>query len=234
MYKNKKFLAIIPARGGSKGIPNKNVIDICGKPLIAYTIEAGKESKYIDEIVVSTDSKNIKEVAEQCGASVPFLRPEELSNDTAKSIDVVLHAIDFYKNNNMNFDYIILLQPTSPLRTFEEVDKAIEKLINYEGKSLVSVCEADENPVLMRTIQEQKLREVISFEGKNLRRQDLPTFYIFNGALYINSVDMLTNDKKFVDENTIPYVMDKERSVDIDTMLDARLVEVIIKENMHV
>lgn len=234
MYKNKKFLAIIPARGGSKGIPNKNIMDICGKPLIAYTIEAGKKSKYIDEIVISTDSNSVKAVAEKYGARIPYLRPEELSNDTAKSIDVILHAIDFYKNNNMTFDYIILLQPTSPLRTSEDVDKAIEKLINNNGESLVSVCEADENPILMRTIQDDKLREVISFEGGNLRRQDLPTFYIFNGALYINSNDMLLNQKKFVDENTIPYVMDKRKSVDIDNMLDARLVEAIIKEDMHV
>ena len=234
MYKNKKFLAIIPARGGSKGIPNKNIMAICGKPLIAYTIEAGKKSKYIDEIIVSTDSDIIKVIAQQYGAKVPFLRPEELSNDSAKSIDVVIHAIDFYKNNNMSFDYVILLQPTSPLRTFEHLDKAIEKLIESNRTSLVSVCEADENPVLMRTIENEKLKEVISFEGTNLRRQDLPTFYIFNGALYINSNDMLINKKKFVDENTIPYVMDKESSIDIDTMLDARLVELIIKESMHV
>ncbi len=234
MYKDKKFLAIIPARGGSKGIPNKNIMDICGKPLIAYTIEAGKKSKYVDEILVSTDSDSIKGVAELYGAKVPFLRPEELSSDTAKSIDVVLHAIDFYKNNNMNFDYIVLLQPTSPLRTFEQLDEAIEKLIDSNRNSLISVCEADENPVIMRTIQDGKLREVISFGGTNLRRQDLPTFYIFNGALYINSNDMLVHERKFVDENTIPYVMDQESSVDIDTMLDAKLVEVIIKENMHV
>ena len=234
MYKGKRFLAIIPARGGSKGIPNKNIMDICGKPLIAYTIEAGKKSKYIDEVVVSTDSEAIKITAQQYGAKVPFLRPEELSNDIAKSIDVVLHAIDFYENNNINFDYIILLQPTSPLRTFEHLDKAIEKLIDSNGSSLISVREADENPVIMRTIQDEKLREIISFGGTNLRRQDLPTFYIFNGALYINSNDMLVNEKRFVDENTIPYVMDKESSVDIDTMLDARLVELIIKENIHV
>jgi CMP-N,N'-diacetyllegionaminic acid synthase len=234
MYKDKKFLAIIPARGGSKGIPNKNIMNICGKPLIAYTIEAGKKSKYIDEIMVSTDSEAIKEISEQYGAKVPFLRPEQLSDDSAKSIDVVIHAMDFYKNNNINFDYVVLLQPTSPLRTCEHLDKSIEKLIESNRSSLVSVREADENPVIMRTIQDEKLREVISFSGSNLRRQDLPTFYIFNGALYINSYEMLVNEKRFVDENTIPYVMDKETSVDIDTMLDAKLVEVIIKENMHV
>ncbi|MGH4125356.1 MAG: cytidylyltransferase domain-containing protein [Clostridium sp.] len=234
MYKNKRFLAIIPARGGSKGIPNKNIMAICGKPLIAYTIEAGKKSKYIDEIIVSTDSDVIKVIAQQYGAVVPFLRPKELSSDSAKSIDVVIHAIDFYKNNNIAFDYVILLQPTSPLRTFEHLDEAIEKIIESSRTSLVSVCEAEENPILMRNIENDKLKEVISFEGTNLRRQDLPAFYIFNGALYINSTDMLVDEKKFVNEDTIPYVMDKESSVDIDTMLDARLVELIIKESMDV
>ncbi|MBU3101680.1 MULTISPECIES: acylneuraminate cytidylyltransferase family protein [Clostridium] len=234
MYKNKKFLAIIPARGGSKSIPNKNIMSICGKPLIAYTIDAGKKSKYIDEIIVSTDSDVIKVIAEQYGAKVPFLRPEELSNDTSKSIDVVIHAINFYKKNDVSYDYVILLQPTSPLRTFEHLDNAIEKLIESNSTSLVSVCEADENPVLMRRIENEKLKEVISFEGTNLRRQDLPTFYKFNGALYINSNDMLINKRKFVDENTVPYVMDKESSIDIDTMLDARLVELIIKESIDV
>ena len=163
MYKNKKFLAIIPARGGSKSIPNKNIMSICGKPLIAYTIEAAKQSKYIDEIIVSTDSDIIKMVAQQYGAKVPFLRPKELSNDTAKSIDVVMHVIDFYKENNISFDYVILLQPTSPLRTFKHLDDAIEKLIESNSTSLVSVCEADENPVLMRSIENEKLKEVISF-----------------------------------------------------------------------
>jgi len=234
MYKNKKFLAIIPARGGSKGIPNKNIMAISGKPLIAYTIEAGVKSKYIDEIIVSTDSEIIRVIAQQYGANVPFLRPDELSNDSAKSIDVVIHAIDFYKTNNITFDYVILLQPTSPLRTFEHLDKAIEKLIDSSKSSLVSVCEADENPILMRSIENDKLKEVISFEGTNLRRQDLPIFYIFNGALYINTTDMLVNEKKFINQDTIPYVMDKESSVDIDNMLDARLVELIIKESMHV
>ncbi|MCB2289054.1 acylneuraminate cytidylyltransferase family protein [Clostridium sp. CS001] len=234
MYKDKKFLAIIPARGGSKGILNKNIMDICGKPLIAYTIEAGKQSKYIDEIVVSTDSDAIKDIAQQYGANVPFLRPEHLANDSAKSIDLVLHAIDFYENNNMCYDYVILLQPTSPLRTFEHVDEAIEKLMESNRSSLVSLREANENPVIMRSIENEKLKEVLSFEGPNLRRQDLPIFYILNGAIYINSNDMLVHKKKFVDEDSMPYVMSKESSVDIDTMLDAKLVELIIKENMHV
>ena len=234
MYKNKRLLAIIPARGGSKGILNKNIMDICDKPLIAYTIEAGKKSKYIDEVMVSTDSDAIKDVAKSCGAEVPFLRPEVLSNDSSKSIDLVLHAIDFYKSNNISYDYVVLLQPTSPLRTFVQIDEAIEKLLETNISSLVSVREADENPVIMRSIQSDKLKEVISFDGPNLRRQDLPTFYIFNGAIYITSNDMLIHKKKFIDEDTMPYIMSKESSVDIDTILDAKLVELIIKENMHV
>jgi CMP-N,N'-diacetyllegionaminic acid synthase len=234
MYKNKRFLAIIPARGGSKGIPNKNIMDICGKPLVAYTIEAGKKSKYIDEVMVSTDSDAIKVIAEQYGALVPFLRPKELSNDSSKSIELVLHAINYYKNNNMCYDYVVLLQPTSPLRTFMHVDEAIEKLMESKGASLVSVRQADENPVIMRTIENDKLKEVIRFEGANLRRQDLPTFYIFNGAIYINSNDMLIHKETFIDEDTISYVMNKESSIDIDTILDAKLVEIVIKENMNV
>ncbi|MGH4052855.1 MAG: cytidylyltransferase domain-containing protein [Clostridium sp.] len=233
MYKNKKFLAIIPARAGSKGIPNKNIIDICGKPLIAYTIDAGKKSKYIDEIIVSTDSEIIKGIAQQYGAKVPFLRPNALSNDKAKSIDVVIHAIEYYKNKNITFDYIILLQPTSPLRTFKNVDEAIEKLIKSNGASLVSVCKTQQNPIFMRSIQNEKLKEVIRFEATSFRRQDLPDFYIFNGAIYINSYDMLIHQKKFVDADTMPYIMDKKSSVDIDTLLDVRLVEVIMKENMN-
>lgn len=233
MYKNKKFLAIIPARAGSKGIPNKNIIAICGKPLIVYTIEAGKKSKYIDEIVVSTDSEIIKAIAEKYGAKVPFLRPNELSNDRAKSIDVVIHAMEYYKSDNITFDYIILLQPTSPLRTFKNVDEAIEKLIEGNGTSLVSVCKTEQNPIFMRSIQNGKLKEVMRFEGTSFRRQDLPDFYIFNGALYINSYDMLIHQKKFVDADTMPYIMDKESSADIDTLLDVRLVEVIMKENMN-
>jgi len=234
MYKNKRFLAIIPARGGSKGIPNKNIMDICGKPLMAYTIEAGKKSKYIDEVMVSTDSDAIRVIAQQYNASVPFLRPKELSNDSSKSIELVLHAVNYYKNNNMGYDYVVLLQPTSPLRTSIQVDEAIEKLMESNRDSLVSIRQADENPVIMRTIENDKLKEVISFEGANLRRQDLPTFYIFNGALYINSIDMLIHKETFVDGDTIPYVMNKESSIDIDTILDAKLVEIVIKENMNV
>lgn len=233
MYKNKRFLALIPARGGSKGIPHKNIMNINNKPLIAYSIEAAKKSKYIDYILVSTDHKEIQQVALSFGANVPFLRPEEISNDSAKSIDVVIHAVDFLKDRGEVFDYVVLLQPTSPLRTFEDIDKGIEMLMDKGKDSLVSLCEAEENPVLMRHIENNKLKPLVDFTGDNLRRQDLPKFYIFNGALYINSVKMLAEEKTFVKEDTIPFIMEKYKSIDIDTMLDAKLAELILKEDSH-
>lgn len=231
MYEDKRILAIIPARGGSKGIPHKNIINICDKPLIAYSIEAAQKSKYIDYVLVSTDDEEIKQVSLKYGAEVPFLRPKEISNDTAKSIDVVLHGLKYLEEHGNIFDYLVLLQPTSPLRTYEDIDEAIEVLMGNKKDSLVSVCEAQENPVLMRIIDNERLRPFIEFKGDNLRRQDLPRFYIFNGALYINSVNMLTNESVFVNDNTMPFVMESNKSIDIDTMLDAKLVELILKEN---
>lgn len=233
MYREKSFLAIIPARGGSKGIPHKNIMDICGKPLIAYSIDAAKESKYIDYILVSTDDNEIKNVSANYGASVPFLRPEELSNDEAKSIDVVVHSVNFLKSVGKEFDYVILLQPTSPLRTYEDIDAAIELIVEKKESSLISICKVEENPIIMRTIEEDKLKPILEFKGNNLRRQDLPTYYIFNGALYINTTEMILNEKAFVNESTIPFVMDKYKSVDIDTMLDAKVVEYILEEKCN-
>lgn len=233
MYKDKRILAIIPARGGSKGIPHKNIVDLCGKPLISYSIEAAQKSKYIDCILVSTDDKEIQKVSLQYGAKVPFLRPEEISNDSAKSIDVVIHGINYLKDNGETFDYVILLQPTSPLRTNEDIDEAIGIILEREKDSLVSVCEVDENPILMRTIKEEKLDPIITFNGNNLRRQDLPKFFIFNGAIYISTVDMILEDKTMVDNDSIPYVMEKHKSIDIDNILDLKLTEYILEEKIN-
>ena len=233
MYSGKRFLAIIPARGGSKGIPHKNIMDLCGKPLISYSIEAAKRSKYIDYVLVSTDDVGIKEVSMKYGANVPFLRPDKISSDEAKSIDVVLHGIEFLKNQGEKFDYVVLLQPTSPLRTYEDIDSAIELILEKKESSLVSLCQVDENPILMRTIEENNLKPILQFNGDNLRRQDLPTYYIFNGALYINTVEMLLKENAFVNEKSIPYIMEKNKSVDIDTIIDAKLAEYILEEKSN-
>lgn len=233
MYCNKKILAIIPARGGSKGIPHKNIMDLKGKPLIAYSIEAALQSKYIDYTLVSTDDIDIKKVSEKFGAEVPFLRPRSISDDNAKTIDVVKHALNFLSEANMEFDYIILLQPTSPLRNFNDIDEAIEILISKNKGSLVSVCEVEENPLIMRVIDNNKLKPIIKSESYSLRRQDFPEFYILNGAIYINKISMILKEKCFVNEDTIPYIMDRNKSIDIDNMLDARIVELILEEDRN-
>jgi CMP-N,N'-diacetyllegionaminic acid synthase len=231
MIKDKKILAIIPARGGSKGISNKNIIDLCGKPLIAYSIEEALKTKYIDKVIVSTDSEKIKDISLKWGADVPFMRSNELSSDSAKSIDVVLHCLEYFNNVDEYYDYVILLQPTSPLRNCKDIDDSLEMIINKKGSSLVSICPVEQNPVLMRTIANDRMNEIVNCQKDNLRRQELPEFYIFNGAIYINLVEMLYDEKVFVNSDTIPYVMDKNKSIDIDEPKDIVLAEFFLRNN---
>ena len=156
MYKNKKILAVIPARGGSKGVPRKNIIEIGGHPLIKYTIDCGKNSKYLDRVVISTEDLLIKKVAEENGGDVPFLRPKELAEDTSKTIDCIVHAVDTLKSMGEEYDYVMVLQNTVPLRKSWHIDEAIEMIVNSNERSLVSISEVDEHPILMRTLNEDK------------------------------------------------------------------------------
>ena len=188
MYKGKKILALIPARGGSKGIKNKNIIDLCGKPLIDYSIVAAKKSKYIDDIVLSTDSEIIAKVGKQCGAEVPFMRPESLAQDKSKSIDVVVHAIDTLKKQNREYDCVVFLQPTQPLRDENDIDGAIKTFYNNNRQSVVSVCEAPNSPLLFRSIKDGKLEHLLS-QNSSVRRQDMPKYYCVNGCIYINATE---------------------------------------------
>ena len=227
MFKNKRILAIIPARSGSKGIKHKNIIDLNGKPLISYSIEAGLKSKYIDKVIVSTDGEEIAEVARKYGAEVPFLRPKELASDTSKSIDVVIHAIEQLKMREEEYDYCVLLQPTQPLRKSEHIDESIEKIINKKAESLVSVCEVEEHPILMRRICDDKLINLL--EGSStVRRQDFEKVYIVNGAIYINQIDKLSLNTS-LNDNITPYIMKREYSVDIDTIADLKVAEKFLK-----
>lgn len=228
MYKEKRILAIIPARGGSKGIKNKNIVDLCGKPLISYTIEAAKKSKYIDKVIVSTDSDKIANVSEKFGAEVPFKRPEYLSTDTAKSIEVVLHSIEELKKNNNTFDYCILLQPTQPLRKTFHTDEAIEKIIDSNKESLVSVCEVDQHPILMRKIDDNGTLQNLIEGSSTIRRQDFEKVYFVNGAIYINKISEMLDINTSLNDNEIPYVMDRKYSVDIDEAADLELAKYFI------
>lgn len=229
MYKGKSFLVIIPARGGSKGIPNKNIIEVEGKPLIKYSIDAALESKYVDRIVVSTDSEEIAKVSAESGADVPFLRPVSLSTDTAKTIDALIHAVNTLKENGSAYDYLVLLQPTQPLRESFHIDEAIEKIVERGAGSLVSVSDVHEHPILMRTINEQGNLSNLLQTSSTVRRQDFPTFYKVNGSIYINKIDENFNENLSLNDNQLPYIMDTKYDVDIDEPFDLEVFKLKLK-----
>ncbi len=227
MYEGKKILAIIPARGGSKGIPHKNIINLCGKPLIAYTIEAAQKSMYVDTVLVSTDDIEIQRISEQYGAMVPFLRDAMIATDKATTISVVVDAVQRLSMNGENYDVVILLQPTSPLRTTEEIDVAIDVFFQNDMQGVVSVNAVETSPFLLRTIEGHRLRRIIS-ESSTIRRQDMPTYYEVNGAIYINHIREIDENLSFND-NPIPYIMNREHSVDIDTWDDLERAKTVIR-----
>lgn len=233
MYQNKKILAIIPARGGSKGIPSKNIINIYGKPLIQYSIECAKESKYIDRIIISTDDLKIKEVAEKCGGDVPFLRPSELAQDTSRTIDCLVHAVNWLKEQGEEYDYLVLLQNTVPLRKRWQVDGAIEKLFSSNERSLVSVTEVEENPVLVRTLNEDGTVKNMLQLNSTMRRQDFPKFYRVDGAIYIQKLDEDFNLDTSLNDGKLAYIMEEKYSVDIDTYLDIKKIEYYLEQELN-
>lgn len=224
MIEDKKVLAIIPARGGSKGIPRKNLKTINGKPLINFTIEAAKGCEYIDKVVVSTEDKEIAEVAMRAGAIVPFLRPDELATDEAKTIDVVMHTVEFYEKKAENYDIIVLLQPTSPLRDSDDIKRCLEYFMRKEQRSLLTVSEVADHPLLIRQFGEGNVLTKLVEEDSDVRRQDMKKFFRVNGAVYINSMSQLSEKTK-LNENEMGYVLSKEHGVDIDTEEDFILAE---------
>ena len=232
MIKNKKILAIIPARGGSKGIKNKNIVDINGKPLIYYSIREAKRSKYIDKIIVSTDSDEIASISKKYGAEIPFLRPKSLAMDTSKTIDTVIHCIEFLKSKGKDYDLMVLLQPTQPLRKSWHIDEALEFIIDKDEESLISVSKAKEHPILMRKIDQDS--HVISLlnENSTKRRQDFTQIYKVNGAIYINKINNNLNNETSLNDNKLAYIMDESYDLDIDEELDLKLARMIIDENM--
>lgn len=223
MIGEKKVLALIPARGGSKGIKDKNIFDIEGMPLIAYTIISALKSKYVDKVIVSTDSEKIGQIALKYGAEVPFYRPKELANDTAKTIDAVIHAIQEVEKNEV-FDVLVLLQPTSPLRDEKDIDGALEKFVLYKEKSLVSVSKVRDNPLLIRRLYKEELMEKLLPDNSTVRRQEMPEFYRINGSIYINLISEITTDTSFND-NLVPYIISERNGVDIDELVDVEIVK---------
>lgn len=231
MINGKKVLAIIPARGGSKSVPRKNIKPLCGHPLIAWTINEAKKSAYIDRLIVSTDDEEIAEVARKYDCEVPFLRPAELAQDHTPGIDPVLHALKMIPG----FDYVMLLQPTSPLRKVIDIDGCLEKCIYEKAKSSVSVTLVDKSPYWMYSMTERNFLEpVLDNKTTYMRRQDIPSTYTLNGAVYVAESKWLQSTQSFLTQETIGFIMPKERSLDIDTPLDLLIVEfLLMKEHFN-
>lgn len=225
MISNKKVIAWIPARGGSKGIKHKNIVLLGGKPLIAYTIEAAKNSKYIDEIMVSTDSEEIANVAREYGACVKGLRPPHLASDTARTIDAVMHDIGLLEGDG--YSIFCLLQPTSPLRSASDIDGALELFIKKGCCSVVGVSPVEDSPLLIRSIDTEGCMHKLLEENSTCRRQDMPEYYRVNGSIYVNSLEEITAKTSFND-NAVPYIMEKNHGIDIDTPMDLHQAEYLL------
>lgn len=220
------LLALIPARGGSKGLPRKNILVAGGLPLVAWTIAAAREAATVDQVVLSSDHDEIMATAMKYGCDAVIRRPDELASDTATSIDVVLHAL----TQLPDFEYVALLQPTSPLRTGRDIDAAFRLMQKTGAPSCVSVCPTRESPYWMYQLNAAgELAKLLSSLPEVSRRQDLPETYVLNGAIYIADSQWLRKNGSFISERTVAYTMPAERSVDIDNADDfeafRRLVE---------
>lgn len=227
MWKNQKILGLIPARGGSKGILRKNLRELGGKPLLAWSIEAAQNSRYLDRIVLSSEDAEIIETAKKFGCEVPFVRPDELAADNAPGIAPVLHALSMLQAEN--YDYLVLLQPTSPLRQGADIDAAIELCLASNAPACVSVTQEMHNPWWMFTLDnEKRLLPLLNKEDMPLRRQDAPQTYSLNGAVYVAKCDYLLEHKNFLGPETIAYTMPPERAIDIDQELDLALAELLL------
>jgi N-acylneuraminate cytidylyltransferase len=225
----KKVLAVIPARGGSKGLPGKNILPVRGRPLLAWTTDVALAARAIDRVVVSSDADAILAAARSCGVQ-PLRRPAELATDTATTIEVVLHALDACPG----YDVVVVLQPTSPLRTAADIELALERLMASGAPACVSVCEAEQSPYWMyRLGADEKLIPVVDASVEATRRQELPAVYVLNGAIYIADAAWLRAKRAFVTTDTVAHVMPAERSLDIDTARDFEYFEKTFIETSH-
>ncbi len=227
MHKSKTFLAIIPARGGSKRLPRKNILDLAGKPLIAWTIEAAIKSNLIDKVIVTSDDDEILSISKKYGSEI-IKRPEYLASDIATSFDAIKHTIE----NTEKYDYIVLLQPTSPLRTEKHIIEAIALLEEKNANAVVSVCKMDHSPLWSNTLPENlSMTSFLRDEVLNKRSQDLEEYYRLNGAIYICKTEKLLEEKSFfLKDNIFAFMMERKSSIDIDEEIDFKVAEILKKE----
>lgn len=216
MINGQRVLGVIPARGGSKGVPGKNIRHVNGKPLIAWTILQAQRSVFLDRLIVSTDDPEILSVSREFNCEAPFIRKQELAQDNSKTIDVILDAIEKIPG----YDLVVVLQPTSPLRVTQDIDGAISECALLNAPSCVSVCKAQESPFLMFDLNVDKLLKPYFPDDIFKRRQDLPDAYLLNGAIYIADIKWLQLNNSFITNETVGYEMPADRSIDIDTELD--------------
>ncbi len=224
MINGKKILAVIPARGGSKGVLRKNVRMIAGKPLIAWSIEAAKQATFVDKVILSTDDAEIAEVAQVFDCDVPFMRKPELACDETSTNAVLIDALE----RMPGYDWVLLLQPTSPLRSAEDIDNAIRICFENQAPSCVSVTLAEESPYWMYELNDSDCMRPLLTHQSVERRQDLPPVYSLNGAIYLAKIEWFLEHKTFITHETIAYKMPRNRSVDLDTEQDFQLLKFIL------
>jgi CMP-N,N'-diacetyllegionaminic acid synthase len=227
MIDSRTILAVIPARGGSKTLPRKNIIPVMGKPLLAWTVEAARRSRYIDRLVLSSDDDEIIGVAHSLGLEVPFRRPSELAADTTSTNDVLFHLL----SKIAGYDYLVVLQVTSPLRTAEDIDGCIGECVYKEAGACVTVSLAEKNPYYFRTIDSKgRLKPLIGNDYHIGRRQDLPDVYMINGAVFASQTAFFLEKRTFFTPETVSYVMPQGRSIDIDSEKDLAVMEYLLSK----
>jgi len=236
MIQDKTILALIPARGGSKGLPRKNILPLLGKPLLAWTIEQALASQYLDKVMVSTDDEEIARIARDYSAEVPFLRPAELATDTATTIAVIHHALAFYKERGIGFNYLALLEPTSPLRAEGDIDKSIKLLADHEAEadSLVSLGEVHmEHPSLIKKIENNYVKPYEPTGEIITRRQDFSKVYFPYGVIYLSKITSLEATNTFYQERTIPFFIQRWQNYEVDDIYDLKCIEAVINCKIH-
>ena len=228
-----EVLAVIPARGGSRGVPKKNIRPVKGKPLIIYTIEVAKRCEVITDLVVSTDDPEIRKISTNNGVEVPFIRPADLATDTALAIPTIQHSVRMMeKKKKTVYDIVVMLQPTSPLRSVNDISESLQLLLDSDADGIISVVQVNNfHPMKMKKIIEGFLVNYEKPPVENPPRQLLPPVYIVNGAIYATKRDTLMKNDSFIGKKCLPYIMPEERSVNIDSILDFKLIENIISDN---
>jgi len=228
LIEDKSVLAIIPARGGSRGLPGKNVADVGGRPLIAWTIKAAWDSQYIDRTILSSDDPEIIAAAEAVGCEIPFVRPAHLATDEASVEETILHALD---SLDKEYDLLVLLQPTSPLRIGRDIDACLELCLENGMASAVTVVEVAKSPYWMFHIDpDGHMDRILPYPEDGHRRQNLPVSYVLNGAVYVAEIQRFRENKIFVNAQSVAHIMPPERSIDIDTPLDLIIIRALIAQ----